>query len=109
MGEIFSHPIIKLFVNSSNSLNDFRRVNTNKGTVESLTYVEDPNTWKKTLVGIIKVNWDAAIDKTKERIGIGIIVQDHEGAVLASCSTTKIFLVEALQVIKPSRSSRSSH
>jgi hypothetical protein len=53
-GGVFLPPN-KLFVNSNNSLNDFRRVNTNKGTVDSLTYVEDPNTWKKTLVGIIKV------------------------------------------------------
>jgi hypothetical protein len=44
---------------------------------------------------MIKVNWNAAIDKINKRIGIGIIVQDHEGVVLAAGSTTKIFLVEA--------------
>jgi hypothetical protein len=92
--EVFLPPT-KLFVDSSNSLNDFRRVNTNEGAVESLTYVEDPITRKKTPTAMIKVNWNAAIDKINKRIGIGIIVQDHEGVVLAAGSTTKIFLVEA--------------
>jgi hypothetical protein len=40
---------------------------------------------------MIKVNWDAAINKTHGRI----IVWDHEGTVLAACSNIKIFLVEA--------------
>jgi hypothetical protein len=81
----------QLFIEASNSLNDFRRVNTNEGTAQSLTNVEDPITWKKPPTCMIKVNWDAAINKTHGRI----IVWDHEGIVLVACSIIKIFLVEA--------------
>jgi len=39
-----------------------------------------------------KVDWDAAADKKKRRIGLGIVVRDYEGVVLAARSTTKNFL-----------------
>jgi hypothetical protein len=41
-----------------------------------------------------KVNWDAAVDKKNGHIGLGIVVRDYEGVVLAARSTTKNFLVE---------------
>jgi ribonuclease HI len=39
-----------------------------------------------------KVNWDAAVDKKNGHIGLGIVVRDYEGVVLAAWSTTKNFL-----------------
>ncbi|KAF5454650.1 hypothetical protein F2P56_024298 [Juglans regia] len=37
---------------------------------------------------MFKANWDAAIDKVNSRVGIGIIVRNSEGAVMASlCSS----------------------
>jgi ribonuclease HI len=41
-----------------------------------------------------KVNWDATVDKKNGRIGLGIVVRDYEGVVLAERSTTNNFLVE---------------
>jgi hypothetical protein len=38
-----------------------------------------------------KVNWDATVDKKNGRIGLGIVVRDYEGVVLAEQSTTKNF------------------
>jgi hypothetical protein len=35
-----------------------------------------------------KVNWDVAIDSPNRRIGIDIIVRDHEGCVIVARSTT---------------------
>jgi hypothetical protein len=31
-----------------------------------------------------KVNWDAAVDKKNGHIGLGIVVRDYEGVVLAA-------------------------
>jgi len=95
---VVAHKILlpnQLFVDASNSLNDFRKVNTNEWNAQSLTHVEVPITLNKPSTSMINVNWDAVIDKTHGHIGIDFIVRDHEGAGLAACSTTKIFLVEA--------------
>jgi ribonuclease HI len=45
-----------------------------------------------------KVDWDAAVDKKNGRIGLGIVVQDYEGVVLAARSTTKNFLANHVVV-----------
>jgi ribonuclease HI len=44
--------------------------------------------------GLIKVNWDAAIDISGKRMGMGIIARDHEGYVLASMCSIKQFIVD---------------
>lgn len=41
------------------------------------------------LVGLQKVNWDVAIDKVNGHMGMGVIVQDHEGHVLVAKSFTQ--------------------
>lgn len=44
--------------------------------------------WSKPSPGWIKLNWDAAIDTGKQKMGIGIIARDHTGTVLvAVCSS----------------------
>ena len=62
-------------------------------------------------MGMLKINWNVAVNKGFRRIGIGIIVRDHDGSILAARSTTKNFLVEptvvealaALQAVEFSR------
>jgi len=41
-----------------------------------------------------KVNCDAAVGKKNRWIGLGIVVRDHEGIVLAARNTTKNVMVE---------------
>jgi hypothetical protein len=41
-----------------------------------------------------KVNWDVAIDREKGHLGMGAIVRDHEGHVLAAKSFTKLGIQE---------------
>ena len=31
---------------------------------------------------VLKFNWDAAVDKKEGKMGIGVIVRDHNGAIL---------------------------
>jgi ribonuclease HI len=43
-------------------------------------------------VGVLKTNWDAAVDGRGKRIGIGVIVRDHEGGAMATLSETKDYI-----------------
>jgi ribonuclease HI len=46
--------------------------------------------WMKPPIGVIKINWDAALEEQIGTVGLGAIAQDHEGRVLAmQCSTGK--------------------
>jgi ribonuclease HI len=50
--------------------------------------------WQKPPVGSIKVNWDAAVDKEGNRIGLGIVVRDHNGQVVAMQCSTRQFICD---------------
>lgn len=45
--------------------------------------------WQKPSEGRLKFNWDAAIDGLNNRMGIGVIVRDHEGKVPAMLCASK--------------------
>jgi hypothetical protein len=40
--------------------------------------------WKKTPYGVVKLNWDAAINVEVQMMGLGIVARDHTGQVLAA-------------------------
>jgi len=49
--------------------------------------------WNPPNVDTVKINWDAAIDKRKNLMGVGIIVRNNFGAVLATqCAVQKFIL-----------------
>jgi ribonuclease HI len=46
--------------------------------------------WVKPPAGIVKINWDAALDERTGNAGLGIIARDHEGRTIAmQCSSFK--------------------
>jgi hypothetical protein len=58
--------------------------------------------WQKPEMGCVKLNWDAAVDKAKNKIGLGVIVRDSTGMVVAmQCSTRDLLsdpaVAEALE------------
>ncbi|XP_059429145.1 uncharacterized protein LOC132162954 [Corylus avellana] len=50
--------------------------------------------WKKPPFGVVKFNWDAAVDKERERMGIGIIVRDHNGLILAAYVASRQYITD---------------
>jgi hypothetical protein len=59
--------------------------------VEFLQTTPRPQTgWCPPPIGLIKVNWDASINITKECIGIGVVARDSYGNVLRAKSLTKM-------------------
>ena len=44
--------------------------------------------WLPLLVGWIMANWDAAIDRSQGRWGLGVILRDHaRNMIVVKCST----------------------
>jgi ribonuclease HI len=55
-------------------------------------------TWSKPPPGVIKVNWDAAVDGKQKRIGLGAIARDHEDGVLAMMSESMDYIQDPATV-----------
>jgi ribonuclease HI len=53
-----------------------------------------PQKWKKPPHGVIKLNWDAAIDKNNQRMGIGIIARDHNRNIVAAFVATRLYITD---------------
>ncbi|KAF5449887.1 hypothetical protein F2P56_030288 [Juglans regia] len=51
--------------------------------------VQPPLQWSKPPLDSFKVNWDAAIDKTHCRVGIGVVVKDCKGLVTATLRSSR--------------------
>jgi hypothetical protein len=50
--------------------------------------------WRRPPEGVVKVNWDAALDKDTKMMGVGVIVRDERGDVLATLCTTIPFVTD---------------
>lgn len=106
-GGVFTHHN-QIFSEGSNSIEDFRRVNTKDLVAQNLSVDEPPMLWQKPSIGFFKVNWDTSVNTTHGCIGMGIIVRDYMGVVLAARNTTLSYLVDpvlakakaALHVVK---------
>lgn len=84
--EDFIHPN-HVFREAVDSLDEFREVNSkeDEGAEDKQEVVQLK--WKNPPTGMIKANWDVAMDKIKGSIGFGNIVRDFEGFVLATQMT----------------------
>jgi ribonuclease HI len=50
--------------------------------------------WKAPPVGVYKINWDAAIDKSRRIMGVGVIVRDGEGEVVAALHSSQMGITD---------------
>jgi hypothetical protein len=50
--------------------------------------------WQKPPQGMLKINWDVAVDKGSKIMGEGIIIRDHSGEVCASSCSTRPHVVD---------------
>jgi len=92
-GGFFAHPV-QLFKEAKVSVEEFHRFNDkeNGGIVLqenlSLPILKPPPS------GILKANWDVAVKAQEGQVGVGIIVRDYEGYVLAARSTTFFLTID---------------
>jgi hypothetical protein len=87
---LFTHPN-SLVLGAQQNQSDFHLINKMEG--------GDPQQgeeicWKCPQVGCFKMNCDAALDMEGRRMGMGIILRNHEGKVRAAWSLSKPGLLE---------------
>jgi hypothetical protein len=74
---------------AKDQLETFNSVESQRATTSSLSRRTDTSCWKPPPMGVLKSNWDAAVDGRGKRIGIGVIVRDHDGGAMAMLSETQ--------------------
>lgn len=50
--------------------------------------------WRKPPQGLVKINWDAAVDKEKDIIGMGVIIRDSSGETIAMHCEPKASIID---------------
>jgi hypothetical protein len=48
----------------------------------------DAQGWKKPPLDFVKLNWDASLDTNSKRMGVGDLIRDRVGNVLAAISSS---------------------
>jgi hypothetical protein len=84
-GGLFTHPTV-VWREVETTSEDFQRLNLQQGSQSSIPHEAEVEKWQAPLEGFVKYNWDAAIDKKKKTIGMGIIARDSNGHFLTAFS-----------------------
>jgi hypothetical protein len=80
---IFSHPDL-LIRRAHESLAKYDEACSRYGQRREPVRETEKRTWQAPLDGILKANWDAALNHHSERIGIRMVLRDEEGNVRAA-------------------------
>ena len=81
--EIFTHPNA-LLREVWSSAEAFLNINGDAQAVEQRSNAILQATWKATVDGWHKANWGAALDPSNGHLGVGIVIYDQVGGVLAT-------------------------
>jgi hypothetical protein len=46
--------------------------------------VQTSSSWKSPPFGVLKANWDVAVNSKEQLVGVGVVIRSHEGAVKAA-------------------------
>jgi hypothetical protein len=92
-GEDFTSPK-HILETASSQLENFRKADAGRSMGTTIRYVPEVVKGSKPSLGWIKLNWDVAVDSRMQKMGIGIIAQDHTGLVLAViCDRCQILFI----------------
>lgn len=47
--------------------------------------------WQRPPRDILKINWDASLDSTNQKIGIGVVIKNYKGQVLGTFRVATLF------------------
>ena len=75
-------PLDQIVQQAYQSFQEFRSAQSRKPIAATPTQVR----WQPPLVDLIKINFDRAVFKDEKRVGIGVVVRDSLGLVMASLS-----------------------
>ena len=89
----FTHPK-KVFQIATDQLEFYLQVSQDVNSKVRVNHPLANEKWKTRPRGTMKLNWDAAIDRHKKLMGIGIVVRDFRGEVVATQCTTKAYVCD---------------
>jgi hypothetical protein len=52
--------------------------------------------WKKPPLGVLKINWDAALLKETQKMGVGVVIRDDRGDCVAALARIVPYIVDLL-------------
>ena len=84
----------KVFQIASDQLEFYIQVSQDVNRKDGVNHPVANERWKTPPRGTMKINWDAAIDRCKKLMGIGIVVRDFTGDVVATQSTMKAYVCD---------------
>jgi hypothetical protein len=79
---------------STISLEEFKTANLGEHDLVQRLQRASSDAWKKPPQGVVKVNWDVAINKVEGYTGCEIIIYDYEEQVLAARSTAQVSIID---------------
>jgi hypothetical protein len=79
---------------ASSQLENFSKAEAGRRMGTIVCSVPEVVKWSKPNPGWIKLNWDAAIDSGKQKMGIGIIARDHTGSILFAVCASRPHVIE---------------
>lgn len=90
---IFIHPnaVIRKTEELAEEFKKAHDLNLNRRTAENS---EREKKWLAPSQGWYKINWDVALDKLHERVGVGVVIREEHGQVIAAMSKTRLGLLE---------------
>jgi ribonuclease HI len=91
----FSHPVA-IIKQAETVIKDYNQAQS--GEILRCNQEEQPASgkWTNPQQGWYKVNFDAAVDKQGERIGLGTVIRNHLGDLVAMKSLTRVGLFEPI-------------
>ncbi|GLT72323.1 hypothetical protein SLA2020_442690 [Shorea laevis] len=92
-GGALSHPL-QVLQQGCDSLDGFRTSNLYTKVSDLPGVLQTATPWKKPVVGVVKTNWDAAIDTLNNRMGVGVIIRDEAGDVVPSMCVVVPYILD---------------
>jgi hypothetical protein len=77
------------------SLDEYRKTTSMNVAFLSMSRVPILTRWSKPPVGFVKLNWDAAVDRSKKMVGLGIIAHDSSGIVVVSMCSFHLYVSDS--------------
>lgn len=80
-------------------MSDFHKVNKKEGHEgRGVAHALQKTTWKVPDVNSVKVNFDATLDLQTQKMGMGVVIRNFQGDVLASLSAQKTYVTSPFVV-----------
>jgi hypothetical protein len=83
---------------SPNSAGDqmeaFDRADASRRGGAQIAKISIPVKWQAPPEGFLKINWDASLDVSRKRMGMGIAIRDYRGKLLVAYCATREFITD---------------